>query len=697
MLRQFLVRIKSRPKALVGLVFVALANQLSIVALAAGPSPALTLTGLVQTHRPPLTLCTRFVADFVEGCPAPGDDSFQVTVPEGAQPCPFSGEGASCSLPSPALSPGVPSTPEGQTPCAPESTASCSDAVLPPAETGAPPHGTAAVPVVLPSVPEASLQDPLPVRRLELIANSTTAVPGNNVLLTATASGSVTGSAVAIQIFDRTTGALAASCTQGSQCSVNYASKAGVHAFTAYVTRPTSNVPAPNSAVASNTVSVSWIGVTLSAKNAIVGPAQPVTLTATSTIPLDKSGLLLQLYDAHSKARLTYCGSGSTCSTSLTQSTGGARSVVAAIAKASPTLPASEGTVAQSNLISPTWLSLVIDAYMSSSAPGTPINVRARANADMTGTPWSIGIYNDQNQLIGAPCKSGTICTARSTFSGGAPKFSAAVGVVPTFDTATAVGQLLQRISSPTKLVDIQARSAAIPAQVTRVLWGVDSCKSFTSDPNGGNGLLPMVRARLGMPDFWGRYLTDTVCPGISEAEIEAARRNHMAILPIYNDYHCSNVVGYGAGRQYGAAATAAAAGLGIPQGHALVIDIEPPGDACPGAANVDAGFVQGWYDGVSAAMYVPAYYGDGTAGKEFGSAWCAAVASRPEIAENSYVWSFQPSLLGNFSKGNAPGFLPNITLCPEHWSGWQYVLSAGGDPDVDQDEVVNDLPLWYP
>jgi hypothetical protein len=583
------------------------------------------------------------------------------------------------------------------TPCDPAGLASCTNAVLAAADAGTAQHGTSAAPVVLPSVPVSSLQDPGPAQRLELVSSTTTAVPEHNVLLTATASGSVTGSAEVIEIFDRTTGALAGSCAQGSQCSINYATKAGVHAFTAFVTRPTSTLPIPNSAIPSNTVTVSWIGLALSARNAIVGPGQPVTITATSTIPVDKTGLLLQLYDAHTNARLTYCSSGSTCSTSLTQSSGGARPVVASLAKSSPKLPAADATVAQSNLISPTWLSVLIDAHMSSAAAGATIQIRAHSNADLTNTPWSIGILNDQNQLVGAPCKAGSTCLAQTIFNGGTPKFSAAVGAVPTFDTTTTLGQVLQKISGPTKLINIQARSAAIPPRVTRVLWGVDSCKSFTSDPNGGNGLLPQVRAGLGMPDFWGRYLTQTVCPGISGAEIQAAHRHHMGILPIYNDYHCSHVVGYGAGHQYATEATEAAARLGIPQGRALVIDIEPPGDACPGAVNIDAGFIQGWYDGVTSANYVAAYYGDGTAGKEFGSAWCSAVTSRPEIGENSYLWSFQPSLLGRFSSANAPGFSPNTTGCPGHASAWQYVLSSGNDPDVDQDELVNDFPLWYP
>jgi hypothetical protein len=524
-------------------------------------------------------------------------------------------------------------------------------------------------------------------------------MPGQNVQLTATADQSVAASGHAIAIFDRTTKALVGSCTQGSQCVVNYSSKAGTHEFAAYVTAPTSKLPLSKSTLSSNAVKVSWIGVTLSSQKVIVGPSQPVTLTATSTIPVEKTGWLLQLYDAHTKARLTYCSTGTTCSTSLIQTIGGGKSVVAALAEPSPNFPAAGSVVAQSGLLSPTWLSVVLDARIPSLAIGTPIQLKATANADLTDTNLAIGIYNDQNQLVSPPCVNyGSTCSAQVGFAGGTPKFSAAIGAVPaSFDTSNTVGQVMQKISGPPKLVDIKARSAAIPPQLNRMLWGVDSCKAFTSDPNGGNGLLPQVKGSLGMPDFWGRYLTPTVCPGISGAEIAAARANHMAILPIYNDYNCSSVVGYGAGRQYAAAAAEAAWGLGIPKGRALVIDIEPPGSACPGAAYVDSGFIQGWYDGLASVQYVPAYYGDGTAGKEFGSAWCSAVAARPEIAQNSYLWSFQPSLLGGFGKGNAPGYAPNAPPCAGHSSAWQYVLSAGSDPDVDQDLLVSELPVWYP
>jgi hypothetical protein len=269
------------------------------------------------------------------------------------------------------------------------------------------------------------------------------------------------------------------------------------------------------------------------------------------------------------------------------------------------------------------------------------------------------------------------------------------IGEVPHVNATTTLGQLLNKVAGPTTLVNIQARSAAV--QPTRILWGVDSCKAFTSTANGSDGLLPQVAGRLGTPDFWGRYLTNTVCPGISGAEVAAAAHFRMGILPIYNDYNCSNVVSYDTGKGYAAAATAAATGLGIPQGRAIAIDIEPPGDACPGAAGVDAGFIQGWYDGVAGAGYVPTYYGNGTGGSEFASAWCGAVAAQPAVASYSYLWSFEPSLLGTYNRASAPGYSPNQTGCAGPMAAWQYQISAGAEPDVDHDEALSSLPLWFP
>ena len=548
-------------------------------------------------------------------------------------------------------------------------------------------------------VPVASVQGGAKAARLQLTSDTATAMPGHSVVLTALTESSVTGTNRAIEIFDTSTGTLAGMCSQGNQCSVAYTAHAGRHSFAAFVIPPTSTLPTGTQALSSNPIAVSWIGVTMVADRAIVGPGRQVTLTATSTVAVDKTGWLLQIYDAPTHTRLTYCASGNTCRVTITLPVGGTRAVVAVLAPPTPTAPPSELVVAQTDIFLVHWLSLSVHAVTNSTQPGAVVHVVAMANADMTDSPWSIGIFDNHGQLVAPFCKSGNTCAADVTITGAMPSFRAAVGSVHLADSSV-LSRLLQRAAAPPKLVDIQADSGLVTPTVhtSRTLWGVDSCKSFTGDANAGSGLYPQVASQLGVPDFWGRYLTNTVCPGISGAEVAAAHNKSMGILPIYNDYNCSNVVGYNTGWGYGAEAVAAARNIGIPEGVALAIDIEPPGAACPGAVNVDGAFVEGWYDALTGARYVPAFYGNGGAGSEFASAYCAAVTARPEVANNSHLWTFEPSLWGGYSKGNAPDWgLAYNTQCPEHGTVWQYMLSAGSTPDVDHDLMVSDFPLWYP
>jgi len=86
---------------------------------------------------------------------------------------------------------------------------------------------------------------------------------------------------------------------------------------------------------------------------------------------------------------------------------------------------------------------------------------------------------------------------------------------------------------------------------------------------------------------------------------------------------------------------------IGLPLGRGIAIDIEPSGDACPGAANLDSGLIHGWFDGIVEAGFAQIYYGSGLASSEFATQWCVTVAALPYIGERSYLWSFQPSLLG--------------------------------------------------
>jgi hypothetical protein len=413
---------------------------------------------------------------------------------------------------------------------------------------------------------------------------------------------------------------------------------------------------------------------------------------------VNNSGYELGLYDQTSGTRLTYCSRGTTCSTTLTKEQAGSRSIVAFVAGASETSPP-PSIQAQSSPITATWLGVTLNANTTHPQLGNAVFMRATANIDVTKTPWSIGIYDGNGELVSDACKTGSWCTARvSITAGSTPWFTAVIGAARPIvqSSPSALAKLVTTVQTHASLVNIQVRST--PVQPTRLLWGVDSCKPFTSDANATSGLYPTVSRYWGAPDFWGRYMTRTYnCPGISSAEIAAAGNKQMGILPIYNNYDCSAVRGYSTGLSYASEASAAANTLGIPTGTVLAVDIEPYGDQCPGAANVDGGFILGWFDGITLANYAPMYYGNGTAGSEFANAWCRAVTVRPEVALSSYLWSFEPSLIGRFTKARAPQYSPLMPACAANMAAWQYMLSPGGRVDVDSDEAISQLPLWFP
>jgi hypothetical protein len=230
------------------------------------------------------------------------------------------------------------------------------------------------------------------------------------------------------------------------------------------------------------------------------------------------------------------------------------------------------------------------------------------------------------------------------------------------------------------------------------LLWGVDSCSPYVDQPLRGAPLLPVVTWTLGRPDFWGRYLTDSVCPPLSSREIQAAHARHMGILPIFNEADCSAVQGRDRSTAYGLGAVKRAIEDGIPARTAIAIDIEPVGSVCPGAANVDKGFIEGWFDVIRWSGYTPAFYGNTIPLSAFANAWCAAVLERPEIAGNSYLWSFEPSLVHHsHAASNAPAFRPDDPGCASRLAVWQYSLSAASHPDVDVDLASSDFPFWWP
>ena len=239
-LRQLLSHFRSRPRAHFALAFFAVANQLSVVSVAAAPA-VLSV---------PALQAARSACEPESGCAttAPSDDS-ELSLPAGRHQCLDSGPAAACETTMSAgdAAPGIPMLPDGQAACAPipdkpvpTTSAACSDTPLPPmaARSG----GAEPSPAVMPSVPMAQFGPQGPTR-VALRADSETLAAGLQATLSATASSSVSGTNLAIEVFDETSHALVAACPRGSQCTVSYAAASGVHNFVAFVTPPTTQIP----------------------------------------------------------------------------------------------------------------------------------------------------------------------------------------------------------------------------------------------------------------------------------------------------------------------------------------------------------------------------------------------------------------------------------------------------------------------
>jgi hypothetical protein len=613
----------------------------------------------------------------------------RIEVPSGAAPCPNSGVGAACTQAAAPPQPGTSAVPDGLSACP-------ADATKPALAPGA----CSTVTTSQPSLAGGSqdrLQPEPPT--ITLTADKAILASGSTTLLVATASRTVTGTPWAIEIFDVTNRVLVGACVQSTVCTVAYTGKTGKHSFIAYVMPPAQQMPAGRAAAASNRVEARWLGVDIAVSDpSIVAPGKPITFTASASENVGAIGYLIELRDAKTGRQLTFCSQGTTCSTSLVEPRAGTRTVVADLVPQSPAIHASTVTLnPSSGVASGTWMGVDLAASSTSGSGGGAVSLTATANADLSHTPWSIYIQTEAGQQVGQPCNASTCSATVNVAPSDNSKYRAVIGRVVTVPSETGpLGGVLGQAPAPILQFDLQASSALV--RPSRLLWGVDSCKAYTDDPAGGDGLLPQVTSTYGTPGFWGRYLPNTDnCPGLSGAEIKAAHARHMAILPIYNDYDCSNVSTDATGSAYGLAAIQWAWNDILPQGTAIAIDIEPAGDACPGAANVDKGFIEGWYDQLTRAGYVPAFYGNTSPGSAFANAWCSAVAERPDIAPNSYLWSFEPSLITSHGAQQAPTYGPYYAGCMGHYTVWQYSLSAGDNPDVDVDLATTDFPFWWP
>ena len=132
----------------------------------------------------------------------------------------------------------------------------------------------------------------------------------------------------------------------------------------------------------------------ITSSNAFLGQGQAVTLTATSSVDVHGTGRWLEIYDLTAGSRITYCTHGTSCTTTVKETTGGVHKIVGYV---------TGKPEAVSDPIFVTWLDVRLSATSIGPKAGGTVYLTATTNADLGTTPWVVGIYDDKGHLVDPP------------------------------------------------------------------------------------------------------------------------------------------------------------------------------------------------------------------------------------------------------------------------------------------------------
>ncbi|GAA1548536.1 hypothetical protein GCM10009827_081070 [Dactylosporangium maewongense] len=230
-----------------------------------------------------------------------------------------------------------------------------------------------------------------------------------NAHITATANQDVGPTPYYIRIYRNST--QFAICGTGTTCSVDATSSV---IDSAWFSADISDA-AGNKIVASNPpfVLVDWhsttVGLSTSQTTTSIGSA--VTLTATTAFDVGPSPFYTQIFDLTTGARVQICGTGTSCSVSIAQSSATTHRYRAFVSHNSATFPLP--AVQATSLINwVTWSNSGL--RVSLTAPvftQTTETVTATANSSVTPTPWYIEIFDADTGVRIAFCGNGSVCS----------------------------------------------------------------------------------------------------------------------------------------------------------------------------------------------------------------------------------------------------------------------------------------------
>jgi hypothetical protein len=156
------------------------------------------------------------------------------------------------------------------------------------------------------------------------------------------------------------------------------------------------------------------VSLTLAASQATVPVGASSTLTATTSQNIGPSPFWTEIFDVTTGTRVAVCGSGTVCSTTVSQAAAATHEYVAYLSADSASYP--PPSIQETSLLSfVTWSSLGWRVSLSAPA-GTYSSetVTATTNADVGPTPYYIEIFNETGALL-AVCGSGSTCSATFT------------------------------------------------------------------------------------------------------------------------------------------------------------------------------------------------------------------------------------------------------------------------------------------
>jgi len=279
----------------------------------------------------------------------------------------------------------------------------------------APPTGVAVgtVRVPKPGGSHAKAVSPLAAWSVTLTASSNSLWPTQYSTLTATASNDVGPTPYYIYIRSQVTGAVIGQCGSGTVCSLALTSNTPSYQSYAAFISDGADTNGNHAVAFSRSIDVDWVGVDISlAANLHTLPTGYVsTLTETSSTDIGPSPFYVQIWDTTTGAFLVECGFGTTCSTTVSQSTAATHGFIATFAASSrsypPTLPQSaSGT----NYITWTGSGMSISLTAPEITVNGPGTVTATASINVGPTPYYIEIFDEAGSRI-ALCVSGNTCS----------------------------------------------------------------------------------------------------------------------------------------------------------------------------------------------------------------------------------------------------------------------------------------------